>query len=89
MEKAIDKACGYDPQVKNEWQKPRDTDSHDEQVAMAISQSAIGHVDQMYPKMWEGVASTARRSLGNHIYNEVLKELRFYQSNDYEETRRK
>jgi hypothetical protein len=81
MEKAIDEACGYNPQAHDRWPEPRDTDSHDKQVAMAISQSAIGHIDLMYPKMWEGVASAARRSLGNRIYNEVLNELRFYQSN--------
>jgi len=72
----IDKATGYQPD--EDWVKPRESTAHDKQVAMGISQSAIQHIVDMYPDMLKGVPSTARTSLGNHIYNKVLLELRYY-----------
>lgn len=82
INRMIDAATGHVPAATEEWQKPRDPDMHDKQVALEVSQSAIDHIREMYPKMFEGVPSAARVSLGNHIYNKVLNELRYYQSNN-------
>ena len=81
IDRMIDAATGHQPEEDDGWKNPREADMHDKQVAMDVSQSAIGHITDMYPDMFKGVPSTARRSLGNHIYNKVLQELRYYQSN--------
>lgn len=43
--------------------------------AERIAEEVIGHIDTMYPKMWEGVSKNARRSLRGCIINEVRNEL--------------
>ena len=55
---AIDDACGVDDVSEV---RPLDPDE--------IAESIIGHIDTMYPKMWEGVPKTARMSLRNTVLN--------------------
>lgn len=38
-----------------------------EEVAEAVANEVIYHIDQMYPKMWEGVPKTARVSVRNVV----------------------
>ena len=80
IEKMIDQACKHQPEDTG-WPEPRDAESHDEQVAMGISQSVVNHIEDMYPEMFKSAPSTARTSIGNHTYNAVLFELRHYPAN--------
>jgi len=36
-------------------------------VAYSVAHALLHHIDQMYPKMWEGVAKSARLSIKNTI----------------------
>lgn len=67
IERMIDAACGITdapppPPVPNDEQKAD---------ARAVANHVIQHIDDMYPKMWEGVPKTARVSVRNTIYNRV------------------
>lgn len=45
------------------------------QIAERVAEEAIGHIDTMYPKMWENVPRSARVSLRGSIINTVVSEL--------------
>lgn len=42
------------------------------EVADQVALEVVNHVDQQYPAMWERVPKTARVSLRNFVYNQVL-----------------
>jgi hypothetical protein len=43
--------------------------------AERMASEVIGHIDQMYPGMWQGVPKTARKSLRGCIINQVTAAL--------------
>lgn len=45
------------------------------QIAMDIGKSTVEHIECMYPAALEAVAATARISIRNHIYNEIMAAL--------------
>jgi len=60
IEKMVDAACGYQEEKLSVDEK-----------AERIRNEVIGHIDLMYPGMWEGVPKTARISLRNLIEQQV------------------
>lgn len=77
----IDQACGIaHSSIPPESPPKRTPTEADKQRARSVARNAVHHVDEMYPKMWEGVPKTARTSLQNTIYNQVLTLLSHYES---------
>ena len=42
------------------------------EIAMDIGKEVVTHIDIMYPAMFEAVAGTAKLSVRNCVYNEIL-----------------
>lgn len=62
----IDAACGLS------HEPPRRSPTDEEKAAAwDVAAHVIQHIDDMYPKMWEGVPKTAHLSVRNTIFNRV------------------
>lgn len=46
------------------------------EIAMDIGKSTVEHIECMYPAALEAVPKTARISIRNHIYNEIMAALK-------------
>jgi hypothetical protein len=67
IEMMIDAACG----VTDEPPPLRSPNDEEKEAARDVAAHVIQHIDDMYPKMWDGVPKTARVSVRNTIYNRV------------------
>lgn len=63
----IDAACG----ITDEPPPLRAPNDEEKEAARDVAVHVIQHIDDMYPKMWDGVTKTARVSVRNTIYNRV------------------
>lgn len=63
----IDAACG----ITDEPPPLRAPNDEEKEAARDVAAHVIQHIDDMYPKMWDGVPKTARVSVRNTIYNRV------------------
>ena len=67
IEMMIDAACG----ISDEPPPLRAPNDEEKEAARDVAAHVIQHIDDMYPKMWEGMPKTARVSVRNTIYNRV------------------
>ena len=67
IEMMIDAACG----ITNEPPPIRAPNDEEKEAARDVAAHVIQHIDDMYPKMWDGVPKTARVSVRNTIHNRV------------------
>lgn len=54
-------------------------------LAEHVRSRVIDHIDTYYPAMWDGVATTARTSVRNTIYREVLHALAIWSEEELED----
>jgi len=53
---------------------------------MDIGKETVAHIEVMYPEMFKSVATTARLSIRNHIFNGIMAAL---ETTDADEIRRR
>jgi hypothetical protein len=63
----IDAACG----ISQEPPPRRSPTDEEKAAARDVASHVLQHIDDMYPKMWEGAPKTARLSVRNTISNRV------------------
>lgn len=45
------------------------------EIAMDIGKETVAYIEVMYPEMFKAASSTARLSVRNHIYNQIMAAL--------------
>ena len=75
----IDKACGIgDDLGKAEVIGKAEVQHTHEELANKAAAEVINHIDTMYPAMWEGVPKSARTSVRNVVYHQVMMSLNLF-----------
>jgi hypothetical protein len=74
INRLIDAACGIDEKEASGIAR-RQASPEECRQAKALADEVIGHIDAMYPAMWQNVPKTARISVRNTVYNRAVEML--------------